>query len=151
MASASVSWNQGNDVPTKPPAADQSSCHAIVDAWNSMAKDHGLSAVRAMPPARVAHLKARLAEVGETGMVEAIARVAASDFCRGGNNRRWKADFDTLLQPSTLVRILEGRYDNRRPAFHNGALEVLARERETSAMVIDGQDYHPLEISHSDD
>lgn len=62
---------------------------------------------------RSAKLKQRLSEHGMDGWHEACRKVAASDFCRGRNEKGWVADFDFLLQPSSLNKLLEGRYDNR--------------------------------------
>jgi hypothetical protein len=46
---------------------------------------------------------------------EAIARLASSSFCLGENKRQWRADFDWLLKPDTVARIIEGKYDNHAP------------------------------------
>lgn len=42
-----------------------------------------------------------------------MARVEASEFCRGLGPRGWVADIDWFLRPDTAVHVLEGRYDNR--------------------------------------
>jgi hypothetical protein len=47
-----------------------------------------------------------------------VARIGASDFCRGLIPSRtgdipWVATFDWLLKPETAVKVLEGKYDNR--------------------------------------
>jgi hypothetical protein len=44
---------------------------------------------------------------------QAVKRVAQSSFCIGGNDRQWKADFDWMLQPNVVAKIMEGKYDNR--------------------------------------
>jgi hypothetical protein len=44
----------------------------------------------------------------------ALAKLAASSFCTGKNERGWKADFDFFLQPDSVVRIMEGKYDDRK-------------------------------------
>lgn len=101
----------------------------VVDAWNEMATQHDLPTVRLMPPARLRKLAARLAEAGVDGMLEAIRQVGQSNFCCGQNGRGWKADLDFLLQPSSLVRALEGRYanpDTSNVPFRNGAMAILA-------------------------
>ena len=72
----------------------------------------------------------------------AILRLEASAFATGQNDRGWKADFDFLLQPGTLTKIREGKYDNRtragpmmgagRTAGNVAALQtVLNRKRVT--------------------
>lgn len=37
----------------------------------------------------------------------------ASDFLRGQNNRNWQADFDWLLKPNNMPKVLEGKYTNK--------------------------------------
>ena len=37
-----------------------------------------------------------------------------SDFLKGNNDRRWKADFDWFTNESNLTKTLEGKYDNRK-------------------------------------
>lgn len=41
-----------------------------------------------------------------------VARIADSAFCKGENDRAWKATFDWLLRPDTSTRVLEGKYDS---------------------------------------
>ena len=91
---------------------------AVVDAWNAMASRTGLPAIRIVTNGREANLKARLKQVGVAGMIEAIAAVERSSFCRGENNRGWRADFDFVLQPKSLVKLLEHgyQYTPRTPA-----------------------------------
>lgn len=86
---------------------------AIVEAWNIVADDRGLPRVRAMPKHRSRALALRVKEVGVDGMMQAIENVRASAFCGGDNDRGWVADFDFLLQATSLVRVLEGRYADR--------------------------------------
>ena len=45
----------------------------------------------------------------------AVARIAQSEFCDGKNDQQWKADFAWLLQPDVVAKIMEGKYDNRKP------------------------------------
>lgn len=47
----------------------------------------------------------------------AIARMRASDFCMGARGREgWTgATIDFFLQPSTVLKVMEGKYDNGKP------------------------------------
>lgn len=36
-----------------------------------------------------------------------------SEFLKGKNDRDWRADFDWLLKDANIVKVLEGRYDER--------------------------------------
>jgi hypothetical protein len=93
----------------------------VVSAWN----ESGLVRCLSLNDTRKRHLKARLAD---PFFVEhwsaAVKRAAASDFCKGKNDRGWKADFDWFLQPAVVSKIMEGKYDNRgkaaSPIRHTG-------------------------------
>ena len=61
--------------------------------------------------------KAAQARVRERSLDEweaVVKRIAASAFCRGENERGWRADPDFLLRPDTAAKVLEGKYDDRR-------------------------------------
>ena len=69
-----------------------------------------------------------------------VKRIAGSAFCLGSSQSGWRADFDWFLKPSTHLRVMEGRYDdregktNRRPtaAEEKSAanMELLAKVRK---------------------
>lgn len=110
-------------------AAPPTDAQRVVEAWNQMACRAGLPRVRLMSNARTAHLRQRLADVGLAGMLEAVAKVEASAFCRGDNDRFWKADLDFILQPKSLAKLLEHGYPsrNRHQMSVNGAALLLAQ------------------------
>jgi hypothetical protein len=116
-------------------AVGPSLIEAITAAWNDMSRRVGNPTIRLMTPARRATLLARIAEVGVDGMLEAIAAIGRSPHCTGCNDRGWRADFDFLLQPSSLIRTLEGRYEGRQsvaaPVYRNGALALLMADART--------------------
>lgn len=43
---------------------------------------------------------------------DAIHRIRLSDFCRGWGNTGWRANPDWLLEPDSVTKALEGKYDN---------------------------------------
>lgn len=43
---------------------------------------------------------------------ELFEKAEASDFLKGENDRGWAADFDWLIKPSNMSKVLEGKYDN---------------------------------------
>mgnify|MGYP006921374903 CR=1 FL=1 len=63
--------------------------------------------------AREKPANARWPEHSEEEWVAIVQRVAASAFCKGANDRGWRATPDWLLRPGTSIKILEGAYDNR--------------------------------------
>lgn len=40
-------------------------------------------------------------------------KTEASDFMRGENDRNWTADFDWIMKPTNMCKVLEGKYDNK--------------------------------------
>ncbi len=41
-------------------------------------------------------------------------KTEASLFLKGGNEKNWRADFDWIMKPSNMAKVLEGKYDNRK-------------------------------------
>lgn len=69
-----------------------------------------------MTKARKATAVARLREHPDLAYWREVAgKVAASAFCRGHNDRGWKAGPDFFLKPGTSVKALEGVYDGTAP------------------------------------
>jgi hypothetical protein len=89
---------------------------AVIDLWNELSAASGIPAVRVVNNSRKQMLNARIKEHGLETMLEAVRRVHASPFCRGGEGARRKADIMYILQPTTLARVLEGFYGfDKRP------------------------------------
>ncbi|MDX0499094.1 hypothetical protein GHK46_06155 [Sinorhizobium medicae] len=78
-----------------------------------MARQSGLSVPRAVTASRRRSLLLRIEEHGLPAVLDAIERIGRSRFCRGENDRGWRADLDFLCQPKSFVSILEGKYDDR--------------------------------------
>jgi hypothetical protein len=53
---------------------------------------------------------------------ESVIRVASSDWCNGKSERGWRATFDWMLQPDVVLKIMEGKYDNRTQTKQNQSL-----------------------------
>lgn len=88
--------------------------------YNERAVPLGLSKARGLTPDRQRHATARIAEepCRET-WTAALDKVSISAFLRGENDRKWRADFDWLVKPGSLTKLLEGKYGNG--AAHNAA------------------------------
>jgi|GEM_PF-1733679 len=93
---------------SSPTAVDQ-----VVTAFSEMARQSGLSVPRAVTASRRRSLLLRIEEHGLPAVLDAIDRIGRSRFCRGENDRGWRADLDFLCQPKSFVSILEGKYDDR--------------------------------------
>lgn len=100
---------------------------ALIDRWREFPQ---LPAVRVISAGRKRAISARMRDpFFRDNFSEAIERIAKSDFCTGVNDRGWRADFDFLLRPETIVKVMEGKYDNRRSAVKRGG-EYNLRENE---------------------
>lgn len=83
---------------------------AVIETWNEASKTSGIPQVRVLNNSRKQMLGLRLKEHGLTTMLEAVRRVHASPWCRGGEGANRRADIMYILQPKTLARVLEGFY-----------------------------------------
>ena len=82
-----------------------------VNEWNELAEDAGLPAVRQLTAQRKKALQARLRELGSReAWTDALMTISRTPFCCGENDRGWRANFDFVLRPSAMVRLLEGNY-----------------------------------------
>lgn len=115
---------------------------ALMDAWN-----HGtglpIPKCRELSDKRRKHAIARLRERPLEEWVQVIARINASQFCRGQNDRGWAATFDWLLQPDTAVKVLEGKYDNRL-ALTTKAARTMAAGARLDAFLDAGGELDPF-------
>jgi len=101
--------NQGNK--KRSPSGDGPTPQDFVARWNAIP---GVQQCRKLTAERRKHFRARTADPDWTDhLAEALARIGASEFCRGGNDRGWRADVDWFLRPDTLTRVIEGKYDGR--------------------------------------
>ena len=120
------------------PEVTRITCKWAFDAYNDLARQIGLPRARAFTDKRYKHLRARLQEciAADEDPKEiwelALKYLEESQFCRGNNERGWKADLDFILQPTSFWRLVEGRYSDgnhkTKPAKNKDALEIL-RER----------------------
>lgn len=83
---------------------------SLLETWN---RERGpLPEAKGLSGPRERHARTRL---GETPDLErwaaAVRRIARSPFCLGSNDRGWRATFDWLLQPDTLLKVEEGKFD----------------------------------------
>lgn len=86
---------------------------SAIDAYSKMAERAGLAVPRVVTGARRQRIGAIVRLHGLPVWLEAVGKVEASEFCRGANDRGWKADLDFMTQAKSFAGILEGRYDNR--------------------------------------
>lgn len=99
-------------VSNKPKGLSDVQAIELVETWNEIAAANGLPTVRVLSRDRAIKVRKRIAEHGLDEMKEAIGRLALSDFLAGRKND-YRASFDFILQPKTLIRLMEGAYDNK--------------------------------------
>ncbi len=82
-----------------------------------------------------------------------IRKAAASSFCRGENDRGWRATFDFFLKPSTLTKALEGAYEGKTLRSGYGYTGLAHRAAFTPPSFHEGDPTPPgvQEIPPSDD
>ena len=98
---------EGKEGTEKPPPLSPSDFQA---KWNAT---RGVKQCKAMNDARKTSLQARVKEDGWADNLDAaLAKVATSDFLSGTNDRGWVADVEWFLRPGSLLKVLEGNYDN---------------------------------------
>lgn len=81
----------------------------VLEAWNAVAVRTGLPSAR-MTPERRKKLNTFIKRNAVDDITEAISAVERSPFCRGENDRGWKANLDFLLKPAKFTGLLEGTY-----------------------------------------
>lgn len=109
---------------SQPPRQATPSAEVLQELWNS---HPGLPRWREMPAGRRKSALVRLRErevEGPGGWREAVERIASSAFCRGENDRGWRADPDWLLRPGTAAKVLEGKYDGKAPGAQQRPKDV---------------------------
>ena len=99
---------EDSSVSTDPPLTKSE----ILEAWHERMVPLGFPAVRKMTAQRERQLRARLKDSTIEDWQRAMDALERSAFCRGQNDRGWRADFDFLLQPKSFTKLLEGAYDN---------------------------------------
>lgn len=83
----------------------------ITDKFNGAATEYDLNKIIKLSDKRKAKLKARIDELGEGKIIEAIDKIKESSFLRGENDRKWKIDFDWLIANDTnILKVLEDKY-----------------------------------------
>jgi len=98
-------------IPTEPDVEQ-----SAFDAYNAMAARVGIPLAQKFDQTRRAKLRQRLKDCGGlSGWVDALEKLSKSSHCTGSNDRGWRADFDFLLQNQSFTRLMEGRYDDRKP------------------------------------
>lgn len=116
---AQAEWRASQDDDAEAPTSgtsETSTPPAIIEittAWNKVAEASGLPQCVEMSPGRRKSLNSRLKEPFFCdNWKAALAKVTASDFCKGISDRGWRATFDWFIAPDSVTKTIEGKYDN---------------------------------------
>ncbi len=126
--SKEVSLSSGDDAPKN---STRENAETMMAMWNELASKYpSLPAVRTLTDRRIKQAALRLGEIGGIEVwQEALEKIEISGHCLGNNDRGWVASFDFLLQPSSLAKLLEGNYDDRRVITHSPLTAAALEER----------------------
>lgn len=98
----------------KEPTVSTAQASAIAEEWNLIS---GISRCRFVTEKRRRAITARMKDkFWRENWRAAMQKVARSPFCRGSSKSGWIADIDWFLRPDTVVRLLEGAYDDSEKA-----------------------------------
>ena len=98
----------------------------VLDEFNSICQS--LPKVKSINQTRRGRIDKAQAQLGDMTFTELFKRVEASDFLTG-RVKSWRADFDWILKPEHLTKIIEGSYDNRTaPSKRGGKGSVYSLE-----------------------
>lgn len=63
---------------------------------------------------RKGFINARVGEYGMDKVICVLRKAGESDFLNGSNDKAWKADFEWIVRPTNFIKIMEGKYDNKK-------------------------------------
>jgi uncharacterized protein YdaU (DUF1376 family) len=105
--------SSNEDVSAEPTSDPPVTEEEVLGAWADRMVPLGYSAIRKLTDSRRRQLKARLREWPSIDdWQRAFSALERSAFLKGDNDRGWRADFDFLLQPKSLTKLIEGAYDH---------------------------------------
>lgn len=85
------------------------------DAWDKIADNLKIPKCLIVSDARRRKLEARFRDAFfSANWQPALEKLQSSTFCKGKNERGWVATFDWFIQPDTVPKIMEGKYDDRK-------------------------------------
>ena len=113
----SINNINNNIISDKGEEEERKSDRIIAAKFNQVAVELDLCTIIKLSGKRKTKLDARIKELGEGKIIEAIDKIKESSFLRGKNDRQWKIDFDWLIANDTnILKVLEDKYkDEEKP------------------------------------
>lgn len=89
-------------------------CQQIVDLYHEIC--HSYPKLRSITSSREKHIKSRIKEYNDNIEVfkELFQKAEDSDFLKGKNDNKWKANFDWLINSTNMAKVLENNYENKK-------------------------------------
>lgn len=81
----------------------------FVSFFNSL---ENLPRINTLTPKRKKSLKARIKDHGKDDVVKAFKAANTNKFTSGNNSTGWKANFDWIVKPDNMLKLLEGNYSD---------------------------------------
>jgi len=115
--------------------ADRVPYEDVKELWNGICVSY--PKLVAITDKRKVSLRCRWEQLQELGKFEeAFRKLEASDFCKGKNDRSWKASFDWIIANQTnIVKVLEGKYDNNSISYSKNSQGNFDKMRDLNYLV----------------
>lgn len=107
------------------PKRNRSKPQPILEAYNrynQMAERCGLPQAATLTPDLRRSIGARLREHGLDGWDNALSMIERSAFCRGENDRGWRASLTFMVRPQKFTKLISGEYGNGAHAADTGTV-----------------------------
>lgn len=85
----------------------------VIDNYHALCPK--MSKVQALNKTRKGYINARVGEYGLEKVISVFRIAGQSDFLNGKNDKAWKADFEWIVRPENFVKVMEGKYINKKP------------------------------------
>lgn len=89
----------------------------IVDMYNNTCVS--FPHVKSLSESRKKAIRARLKTYSLDDIQTLFTKAESNDFLKGKNNRNWSANFDWLLKDSSMAKVLDGNYEDKKPTEQN--------------------------------
>lgn len=85
----------------------------VIDNYHALCPK--MSKVLVLNDTRKGYINSRVGEYGLEKVISVLRMAGQSDFLNGINDKAWKADFEWIVRPENFVKVMEGKYVNKKP------------------------------------
>ena len=125
--------------------------NSVMDAYNTICINNPKAKI--LTASRRDKLNTRLKEKAfRENYKQVFEIISKTDFLQGKNDRKWKADFDWIIDnDKNYVKVLEGKYSNRQQETTGNPFEDIWRREMAHDQNGDSTDFDVVESSISND